>query len=99
MEEDDGEQRSRFACKQFAMERRQEKSLYWKEWPIDKLEQCCLMGWSDGGHRRKGISGGGLIIKIWEEGSMQPEVIAARASFTAMKMKIVTQQNVRHVVK
>ena len=35
------------------------------------------MGWSDGGHRYKGKSGGGWIIKAWTREMQQPVIVAA----------------------
>ena len=41
----------------------------------------CLMGWSDGGHRFPGKSGGGWVIKAWYLGNLQPIIIAAGACY------------------
>ena len=44
-------------------------------------DEVCLMGWSDGGHRYHGVSGGGWLIKAWNFGESQPRILVAKASF------------------
>ena len=48
---------------------------------LGRMEPHMLMGWSDGGHRFKGKSGGGWIIKAWFEEGPVPVVVAAGSEF------------------
>ena len=64
-----------------AMDQMQDATYIWEGWNTRRNEPHMLMGWSDGGHRFKGKSGGGWIIKAWFEEGPVPVVVAAGSEF------------------
>eukprot|EP00973_Karenia_brevis_P093080 12415548-Karenia_brevis.AAC.1 len=43
------------------------------------LKDVAIQSWSDGAHRRQGVSAAGAVIKAWHEHWMQPKVLTAVA--------------------
>ena len=64
-----------------AMDQMQHATYIWEGCNARRNEPHMLMGWSDGGHRFKGKSGGGWIIKAWFEEGPVPVVVAAGSEF------------------
>jgi len=43
------------------------------------LDEVSLQAWSDGGHRRSGVSAAGALVKAWRGDRRQPVLVAAAA--------------------
>eukprot|EP00973_Karenia_brevis_P058286 8114623-Karenia_brevis.AAC.1 len=49
------------------------------------LKEVAIQSWSDGAHRRRGVSAAGAVVKAWHKHWTQPKVLTAVAVFYAQE--------------